>query len=241
MDGTMELTAAGAQKDERTAKMVLYIGIFSIVMLFAGLSSAYVISSHNEIWVQISLPMGFYISTGLILLSSLTISLAVKAAERGAEAALKQWVLLTLLLGLGFGVSQFMAWSELTAKGNYLSSHIDNLDGEYGKDYEIMYRGEALVYENEEFYLPGDALREKPMMNEIAIYGNSASSYLYILSAVHLLHVLGGIIFLFVLALLIFFAKRKNQMPMRLRLGATYWHFVDGLWIYLFLFLLFIH
>ncbi|HKL39423.1 MAG TPA: hypothetical protein VJ894_02030, partial [Cryomorphaceae bacterium] len=70
---------------ERSKKMVLYIGIFSIVMLFAGFSSAYVISSYNEIWVNLSMPDAFYISTGLILLSSLTIKLAVNASNQGNE------------------------------------------------------------------------------------------------------------------------------------------------------------
>lgn len=234
-------TEEGPVQNERTAKMVLYVGIFSIVMLFAGLSSAYVISSYNEVWVRISIPMGFYISTGLILLSSLTIHQAVKASVRFDESAMKRWLLITAFLGLGFGVSQFIAWSELNATGSFLSGHIDNLQGEYGKDYEIVYRGQTLEFENDNYYLPGDELREKPLLNEIAVYGNSASSYFFVLSALHLVHVLGGILFLIVLVCIAFLSKRRSQIPMRVRLGATYWHFVDGLWIYLFLFLLFIH
>ncbi len=229
------------RENERTQKMVLFIGIFSIVMLFAGFTSAYVISSYGELWVNLSLPTAFYYSTGIILLSSLTIRLAVKAGNDGLEAAAKQWLSVTLLLGLAFGVAQFYGWKEMIGTGSFVSSHVDNLNGVYGDDYTITFKGQELVYENGDYYFPNDNLFEKPLANEIAIYNNSSSSYIYALSFVHLLHVAGGILFLLGLFLFAQFSKSKQINKMRLRLGATYWHFVDGLWVYLFLFLLLIH
>jgi len=226
---------------ERSKKMVLYIGIFSIVMLFAGFSSAYVISSYNEIWVNLSMPDAFYISTALILLSSLTIKLAVNASNSGNEGKATTLLAVTLLLGLGFSASQYMGWNELIGKGSFLSGHIDNLDGVYGEDYTISYQGQELVFENGEYYLPNDELREKPLLDEIAVYSNSAASYIYILSFVHLLHVLGGILFLAGILIAARVGKKKGLSNLRLRLGSIYWHFVDGLWLYLLLFLLLIH
>ncbi len=225
---------------ERTSKMVLYVGIFSIVMLFAAFSSAYIISSYGELWVSLSLPSAFYVSTVAILLSSLCLHLSVKASGRGDEAGAKRMLSITLLLGVVFGVSQFYGWNQMVNQGSFLSGHVDNLSGEYGADYSIKYRGQELVYENGDYYYPGDNLREKPLKNEIAIFSNSTSSYIYALSFVHLIHLLGGLIFLVV----IFLAstlRKKNINNLRLRLGATYWHFVDGLWIYLLLFLLLFH
>ena len=226
---------------ERTKKMVLYIGIFSIVMLFAGFSSAYVISSYNEVWVNLALPFSFYISTAIILLSSLTIRAAVKASDNGNEKKAISFLGITLLLGLGFGISQLSGWNELLGKGSFTSSHIDNLDGVYGEDYTISYKGQELIFEDGEYYQQNDELREKPLFDELAVYNNASASYMYLLSFVHVLHVLGGLIFLAVLLIGAKFGKKKVLDKMRLRLGAIYWHFVDGLWIYLLLFLLLIH
>jgi len=227
--------------NERTKKMVLYIGIFSIVMLFAGFSSAYVISSYGELWVDITLPSAFYISTLLILLSSFTMRISVKAGDEKNEGKALGFLLLTLVLGIGFGISQYIGWAELTGKGSFLSGHVDNLDGVYGEDYTITYKGQELIFEEGNYFFPNDQLRENPLLDEIAVYSNSSAAYIYILSFVHLLHVLGGILFLLGLYLRAKIGKRKNLNPLRLRLGGIYWHFVDGLWIYLLLFLLFIH
>lgn len=224
--------------NERTKKMVLYIGIFSIVMLFAGFSSAYVISSYGELWVDIALPNAFYISTALILLSSLTMRMSVKA---DSQQKAMRFLVITLVLGLGFSVSQYLGWNELVGKGSFLSGHVDNLEGVYGEDYTIEFQGQELVYEEGNYYFPNDELRENPLLDKIAVYSNSSASYIYILSFVHLLHVLGGILFLIGLILSATLGKRKTLNRLRLRLGGTYWHFVDGLWIYLLLFLLLIH
>jgi cytochrome c oxidase subunit 3 len=235
----MELMGNPAQM-ERTKKMVLYLGIFSIVMLFAAFSSAYVISSYGELWITLRLPGAFYLSTLFILASSYTVHQSVKASAAGREGQARKFLMVTLVLGLAFGVSQFYGWSQMVGSGSFLSGHVDSLSGEYGKDYSITYRGQELVFENGSYYYPGDNLREKPLNNEIDIFSNTTSSYIYALSFVHLLHVLGGLLFL---AGIWAFAKwRKSPInPLRLKLGATYWHFVDGLWIYLLLFLLIIH
>lgn len=226
---------------ERTGKMVLYFGIFSIVMLFAGLLSAYIITSFSELWVNIVIPEEFYYSTAAIILSSVTLRFAVKAAEKPGQKNASLFLVVTIILGLVFGGLQYQGWNHLTGTGSYFTGSVDNLTGTYGEDFTITYQGKELIYENGEFYFPNDELREKPLLNEISIFGNSASSYFYLLSFVHLLHLLGGIIFFIVILSVGLLSVSKTISPMRMRLGAIYWNFVDGLWIFLFLFLLLFH
>ncbi len=225
----------------RTKKMVLYFAMFSIVMLFAGLSSAYVVSSYGALWVNMALPPAFYVSTALILLSSLVLKWAVTASKRGHHRRAKNLLIATIALGFGFGIGQVIGWSQLVKIGGYVSGYVDNLDGIYGEDYTITYRGEVLVYEDGNYYFPNDELREKPLVDEIAVHNNQSSSYIYVLSFVHLLHILGGLLFL--IGILVYAVIKRSGVvdTTRLQLGGIYWHFVDGLWIYLLLFLLIIH
>ena len=50
--------------------------MISMSMMFAGLTSAYVVSRKRSDWVSFDLPNAFYISTVLIILSSITFILA---------------------------------------------------------------------------------------------------------------------------------------------------------------------
>ena len=233
--------SAESAANERTAQMVLYFGIFSIIMLFAGLLSAYIVTSYSELWVNITIPKAFYYSTAVILISSVTLRLAIKASKKPGQKNAVLFLVVTLLLGITFGVFQFNGWVHLTQIGNYFTGSVDSLDGIYGEDYTITYQGKELVYADGDFYFPNDELHEKPLINEVAIFGNSASSYLYVLSFVHLVHLLGGLIFFIVILAYGFFSSSKRVSPMRMRLGGIYWNFLGGLWIFLFLFLLIIH
>lgn len=69
---------------------------------------------------------------------------------------------------------------------------------------------------------------------------NISSSFLYVLTGVHLAHVISGIIVLIVLLVRSLMEKYTAEEHLGLSLGSTYWHFLDVLWIYLLLFLLFI-
>lgn len=150
--------------NERTAKMVLYFGIFSIVMLFAGLISAYIVSSFGEVWVDVKLPTAFYISTLLILLSSLTIKFAARASGNGNEKKASFLLVLTVVLGTSFVISQFYGWKALTLSGSYFSGSVDALEGTYGQDYTIDLAGFLQEYDNTVEYLFG-------------IWGNPAVSW----------------------------------------------------------------
>ena len=100
--GTLE------EKNNRAKKMMLWFGIVSLIMSFAGLTSAYVVSSSREDWLKdFQLPNAFAISTIVIILSSLTFIMAKKALVNNKRQATTLWLLSTLVLGLIFIYNQF--------------------------------------------------------------------------------------------------------------------------------------
>jgi cytochrome c oxidase subunit 3 len=76
--------------------------------------------------------------------------------------------------------------------------------------------------------------------NGITLTRNVSFSFLYIIVGLHALHVLGGVIALLIMYLKSFSRRRKNYNQIYIDLMNTYWHFVDLLWVYLLLFLVFI-
>lgn len=221
--------------------MLLYFGIFSIVMFFAGLTSAYVVTMGGGFWVDITLPKGFYYSTVIIVLSSLVYMWAMKQFNNEDFKRYQNGLIITFLLGLAFTYFQFQAWGELVEKGNYVSDDIGTVKGEYGVDYTISYQGIKLIHEDEKFYMPNDIDRREPLNSEINKQYNAASGYYYVLSGLHLLHLFGGLIFFLVLIVKTFTGKINNKNQMQPKLAGIYWNFLDLLWVYLFFFLLFIH
>ncbi len=175
----------------------VFVGIASILMMFTALASAYIVRSGlpgSVDWRGMNVPPFVWASTALIVASSLTISRAQKSLRRADEAGYGRWLGVTLLLGLGFVVSQLLAWRQLVAAGVYMRS-------------------------------------------------NPHSSFFYVLTGLHGLHLLGGIAGL---AYLLFFAGRARgragaELGVRRRaltdVVAIYWHFMDGLWVFLFLLL----
>lgn len=175
----------------------MWVALASIMMLFTALSSAYIVRSRLSTagdWQPISVPHMLWLSTALILLSSVTFEVSRRRLRGGAGDSYRRWLAGTALLGLGFLLTQLLAWRELVAQGIYLAT-------------------------------------------------NPHSAFFYLLTAVHGLHLLGGIL---MLALLLGRAwARRGYAGSELAAGqadkagavAVYWHFMDGLWIYLFLLL----
>lgn len=179
---------------EKTSKQMLYVSMVSMVMMFAGLTSAYVISSKREDWVSLEMPQALYISTVLIILSSITFIFAKKSIKNDNRQLTTLYLVLTLVLGLGFVASQVQGFYELREAGFYMA-------------------GEQSVV---------------------------SSSLLMVISLAHLLHVAAGLL---VLVVVIFNHLRKRYSStnfLGLDLGAIFWHFVDILWIFLFIFFYFI-
>ena len=219
---------------------MMWLGVVSIVMMFSGLTSGYVVLQADNYWVKFDLPNGFWISTALIVVSSLTMFLAMRAVRKNETAKIKYYLLLTLGLGLGFMGMQCKAWSQLIYQGNFFVGKISDLRGEYGKDYVIMNQGAQLNYIDGNFYAASDKSLAEPLNEKINHKFNTASGYLYVLTALHFVHVFVGIIVLLVVLFNAYSNKYSSENPVGMEVASIYWHFLDGLWVYLFFFLLFI-
>ncbi len=183
-----------AEKAGRAKKMMLWFGIVSLIMSFAGWTSAYIVSSSREDWMQdYQLPGAFWFSTGVILLSSLTYWLGKQAVADNRPSRGTLWLVVTLLLGVAFIVSQFRGFSQMIGLGYYFTGPTSNI----------------------------------------------TLSYIFLIAAVHILHVVAGLISL---SVVLFNQVRGRYGPGRMlgmELGITFWHFLDALWIYLVLFFYF--
>lgn len=173
-------------------KFMMWTAIVSIIMMFAGLTSAYIVRQAEGNWLKLDIPTMFWFSSIAILISSGTFHMAIKAAKRNAYFRLNSFLIGTISLGIIFVICQFVAWKELYNSGIYLT-------------------------------------------------GNSSGSFLFVITGLHAFHVLGGMFFLFLVLIMALQKKYHAFNLLHLELCATYWHFVGGLWIYLFLFLSYSH
>ena len=191
----MDLTqGTDSHKQGRAKKMMLWFGIISMAMMFAGLTSAYVVSKSRPDWAsEITLPATFMWSTVVIFLSSITLHFAERAIKRNDRSLTSIGLVATLALSISFIVLQFYSFNQLISEG---------------------------------FYFTGSE-------------SNITTSFIYIVVISHLAHLAGGIIVLLVIIYNHFKQRYHAGQTLGLELGATYWHFVDALWIYLFLFLYF--
>jgi cytochrome c oxidase subunit 3 len=101
----------------------MWVVIAAIVMMFAALSSAYIILSFDSDRRQVAMPRMFFLSSGIILLSSFTIETAKRSLKGGSENKYRGWIVVTLILGLFFLTAQVLGWRELVAQGVYFAGH----------------------------------------------------------------------------------------------------------------------
>ena len=95
-----------------TYRITMWVVLAAIVMMFAALSSIYIMSSEEQ-WRPVAMPRMFFVSTGLILISSGTFQRAKRSLQRQETRAHLRWLLVTLALGMAFLISQFIGWREL--------------------------------------------------------------------------------------------------------------------------------
>lgn len=186
-----------AAEKKKVQLPLLWIGLGSIVMTFAGLTSGYVVHRSAKLadnsWLQFPLPMEFAYATAVIVLSSLVLVLAKSQIRRSNIALAGNLTLLALIMGLAF---LYLQWQGAVA---------------------LMDQG---------YFFTG---------------GNSASSWVYVIAGLHWIHVISGIFVLlytwYRTAILKVHTAKEHQ---GFRASSIYWHFLDGLWLYLYFFLLFI-
>jgi len=171
-------------------KFTLWVAIGSILMMFAGLTSAYIVKRSQASWLMIEIPMMFWYSTATILASSVTVQLALKALKKREVINYRRLLAVTAVLGVLFIVLQIVGFRQFAAQ-----------------DIRLVGAG-----------------------------SNASYSFLLAISGLHGLHVLGGVVALVVIAIRALNSSTRSYSTVPLEIAATYWHFVDALWIYLFIF-----
>jgi cytochrome c oxidase subunit 3 len=238
----------------RTKKMMMWFIIFAIVMLFGGITSALIVLHGKLAWLEILPPSALWISNGLVALSSLTIFLSLRMVKKGAQKQALFLSVVTLLLGIGFVVTQTQGWSKLSDLGmgytitenesgmkSYRWNTLAKLKGVYGQDYYISYRDEKLIFENGEYYSPQDTQRSKPLTNTIMTTFNGAGAMLSVLIYVHIIHLAFGLIYMVINTYRLYRNRINQNNSLSLYIGGMYWHFMGLLWLYLFAFMFFLY
>jgi cytochrome c oxidase subunit 3 len=195
----------------RRARLGLICLIAPIIMLFVSLTSAYIVrqglptfesisNTYVRDWGEVSLPwILLLINTGVLLVSSLTMELARRGIARKAALAPVEsipgvslgeersfpWLGVTVVLGLGFLIGQWLAWKALENRGFFIAT-------------------------------------------------NPNSSFVYLLTGTHAVHLAGGIIALLWAACASLRHKAIEAQRIVVDVAAWYWHFMALLWIYVF-------
>lgn len=241
-----ELRETGDQAEQlaqtrRGKNMMMNLVIFVVIMMFAAWSSGYIVMMNTGFWATFTIPSAFDISTMIILLCSVAWVAALFFAKRGKSSAMIGALVAVLVLGGAFTVSQFKGWEQLKDNGNRVTAGLLHVQGEYGQDYLFYYKGEALLEENGQYYMAADSNKEYALNDELAAARNTASSFFYVLTGVHFLHVLLGIGLLLYVLIRALKGRYGAHNSQAVKLVGRYWHFMGGLWIYILLFLHFIH
>lgn len=154
---------------EKMKKNLVYVGIFAIVMFFAGLTSAYYVSMGGGFWLKYPMPSGFYLSTVAIGLSSLCFILAIQQLKKGKVGTMKILMLLTFVLGVFFVVFQFKGYGQLVDRGIYNPSiywsypEILVNDGRYGDTILVYKDNKAITVDGNRFYVDNKQLSKAEM------------------------------------------------------------------------------
>jgi cytochrome c oxidase subunit 3 len=163
-----------SQNNNRSSKInvyssLVYVGIISSIMLFAGLSSAVLVRKMDKFWVNVHLPNYFLVSTIIIVISSITLFLASKAAKKGRMKLLKSFLLSSLLLGFCFCIFQYFGWKKYYNNGNAVKSFITYVYGQYGQSFYIVKKGEKIIYNGANYEINGTQLSASDV-NEIKLF-----------------------------------------------------------------------
>jgi len=189
------MTARIQQEDRQNLgakKFNMWIFIFTSFMLFAALSSGFIVYSGGKgHGLDVIMPRAFLYSTLIIIVSSITLFVASKAARQLNFTKQRQFLWITFFLGIGFFAMQIYAW------------------------YVLVYR-----------------------MNIHFVEPNAARSFIYVFSGIHLLHIIAAL-----LVVLNAIRASYRNVPQainlfKMEMTSIFWHFLDIMWIYIYVFLL---
>jgi cytochrome c oxidase subunit 3 len=188
----MEAVSTQQRNKIHPHKFTLWVAIGSIIMMFAGLTSAYIVKSGQAGWHEVKTPALFWYSTAILVASSVTIQAALRSFKHRSMTTFRMLLVVTFILGVAFVIMQYKGFQWLWERG----VHFEGSSG--------------------------------------------AGQFLYIIFGLHALHVLGGMVALLVLFLRQYFGNYRTYSSTPIEIMSTYWHFVDVLWIYLFVFFIWI-
>jgi cytochrome c oxidase subunit III len=189
-DGDEYLYSGALPYASNKSRILMIFLLIIVMMTFAGLIGAYIVISTNGVleWRPVSLPFQVWISTALIVASSVAYSISQRALNAGDQRKNKNYLLATTVLGGMFIASQILAWLALVNRGVYMES-------------------------------------------------NPYAGFFYIMTALHAVHVIGGIVALGYLVLRVWESTTvAAELEKRREVAGAvgwYWHFMDGLWIVL--------
>ncbi|WP_158858446.1 cytochrome c oxidase subunit 3 [Lunatibacter salilacus] len=173
-------------------KFALWLFIVSVVMIFASMTSAYIVRMSEGNWLEFELPDIFWYTSIVIILSSISLHWAYLSAKKDSLDQLRIALLVTAILGVTFLIGQWYSWVALVDQDVYF-------------------------------------------------VGNPAGSFLYVFTGLHAIHLISGVIFLIIVLISSLRFKIHSQNMAQMEMCTTYWHFLGGLWLYLFMFLLLNH
>lgn len=171
-------------------KFAMWLFMISVTMIFASLTSAYIVKKAEGNWSLIEFPSYFMLTSVLIVLSSVSIHFAYISAKRNNLLNIRLGLVITGLLAVAFTIGQFLSWGQLVNQ-------------------------------------------------DVFFVGNPVGSFIYVFTGLHVAHLFGGLIFLTVVLYNSFKYKVHSKNLAQLEMCITYWHFLGGLWLYLYLFLVF--
>jgi len=188
----MEMTYTLDKKtNEKAKKNMLYWAMASMTVFFGGFCSYYLVMHGNGNWLVFNLPALFFVSTAVIIASSLTMWWAQKSVAADRLSGAKTGTLLTFALGIVFCFLQVAAWKDLYGQG-------------------IVFAGRQ---------------------------SNIAGAILYVITSMHFLHIIGGLLALTVTSIKVLRGRYSSENYLGLSLTGIFWHFLGVLWVILFLFL----
>ena len=169
---------------------MVWIFMISISMIFVSLISAYIVKKGEPGGFNVDLPSMFYYSTGVVILSSIFKQLSYFSSKKDNFKSLKLFLLLSLITGVLFLLTQYLGWVQLVDGGVYFVGHPDG-------------------------------------------------SFIYILSGVHAFHLISGLFFILYVYNKSLRLDVHSKNLIFVEMSTTYWHFLTGLWVYLFITLYF--
>jgi len=179
-------------------RLILWCFLVASILMFGGLTSAYIVRMAQGNWYKFDIPNIFFLSCFVIMGSSASMIVAYRASKNDELNQVKYGLWGAFALGVLFFIMQIQGWKDLVSHDIFFSpKRTDN----------------------------GDLT---PLIS---------GSFFYVISGIHLVHVIAGLIFMLIVLVKSYQWKVHKKNMLTISLASSFWHFVGILWIYLYLFL----